>query len=109
MSRRLVGWEIFVVFALSLGAGGLTALIELIGSLTVPVALRHQHAVLNGSLAPGRPWLDLVLQVTNIALSLAPGGLVIYLLARSGDSAPAIGRDLLSPVTDAVPAILHAT
>jgi len=102
MSRRLVGWEIFVVFALSLGASGLTALIELIGSLTGPVALRHQHAVLNGSLAPGRPWLDLVLQVTNIALSLAPVVLVIYLLARSGESASAIGLDLRSPGTDVV-------
>src|SRR5260370_2822216 len=102
MSRRLVGWEIFVVFALSLGASGLTALIELIGSLTGPVALRHQHAVLNGSLAPGRPWLDLVLQVTNVVVSLAPVVRGIYLLARSGESASAIGLDLRSPGTDVV-------
>ncbi len=102
MGRRLVGWEIFVVFAVSLGASGVTALIELIGSLTGPAALRHQHAVLNGSLAPGRPWLDLALQVTNIALSLAPVALVIYLLARSGERSSAIGLDLRSPGTDIV-------
>jgi len=31
--RRLIGWEIFVVFAVSLGASGLRALIELIGHI----------------------------------------------------------------------------
>ena len=100
LGRRLVGWEIFVVFAVSLGASGVTALVELIGSLTGPAALRHQNAVLNGSLAPGRPWLDLALQVTNIALSLAPVALVIYLLARSGESVSAIGLDLRTPGSD---------
>ena len=99
--RRLLGWEIFVVFAVSLGASGLTALVELIGSVTGPVALRRQHAVLNGSLAPGRPWLDLALQVTDIALGLAPVALVIYLLARSGERPSVIGLDLRTPGTDA--------
>ena len=44
--RRLIGWEIFVVFAVSLGASGLNALIELIGSLTAPQSLRQQQALL---------------------------------------------------------------
>ncbi|HUK72179.1 MAG TPA: type II CAAX endopeptidase family protein [Streptosporangiaceae bacterium] len=100
LPRRLVGWEIFVVFAVSLGASGVTAFVELIGSLTGPAALRHQHAVLNGSLAPGRPWLDLALQLTSTALSLAPVALVIYLLVRSGERASAIGLDLRTPGTD---------
>ena len=100
MRRRLVGWEIFVVFAVSLGASGLTALVELIGSVTGPVALRRQHAVLNGSLAPGRPWLDLALQVTDIALGLSPVALVIYLFARSGERPSVIGLDLRTPGTD---------
>jgi membrane protease YdiL (CAAX protease family) len=99
---RLAGWEIFVVFAVSLGASGLRALVELIGSLTGPAPLSQQHAVLNGSLAPGRPWLDFALQVTGIALSLAPVALVLYMLARSGESASAIGLDLRSPGRDAV-------
>jgi membrane protease YdiL (CAAX protease family) len=102
VGRRLVGWEILVVFAVSLGASGVTALVELIGSLTGPSALRQQHAVLNGSLAPGRPWLDLALQMTNITLSLAPVALVIYLLARSGESVSSIGLDLRTPGTDVV-------
>jgi membrane protease YdiL (CAAX protease family) len=100
--RRLGGWEIFVVFAVSLGASGLNALVQLIGSLTGPAPLSHQHAILNGSLAPGRPWLDFALQVTGIALGLAPVALVLYMLARSGESASAIGLDLRSPWLDAV-------
>jgi membrane protease YdiL (CAAX protease family) len=100
--RRLGGWEIFVVFAVSLGASGLEALVQLIGSLTGPAPLSHQHAILNGSLAPGRPWLDLALQVTGTALALAPVALVLYMLARSGESASAIGLDLRSPGRDAV-------
>ncbi len=100
-SRRLAGWEILVVFAVSLGASGLVALINLIGSLTQRASLSQQHAVMNGSLAPGRPWLDLTLQVTNIALSLAPVALVLYLLARSGESAATIGLDVRTPGGDA--------
>jgi len=101
-NRGLVGWEIVVVFAVSLGASGVSALLQLIGSLTGPAPLSHQHAVLNGSLAPGRPWLDLALQVTGILLSLAPVALVLYMLARSGESASAIGLDLRTPGMDAI-------
>ncbi len=100
LGRRLVGWELFVVFAVSLGASGVQALVSLIGSLTGPAPLRHQHAVLVGSLAPGRPWLDLALQVTGTVLSLAPVALVIYMLARSGEPPSVIGLDLRSPGTD---------
>jgi membrane protease YdiL (CAAX protease family) len=100
--RRLLGWEIFVVFAVSLGASGLRALIELIGSLTAPQALRQQHALLNGSLAPGRPLLDLILQLVSVAEGLAPVALVIYLMARSGETPSDIGLDGHHPAQDAV-------
>ena len=39
---------------------------------------------MHGTLAPGRPLLDLFLQLTNITLALAPVLLVLYLLARRG-------------------------
>ena len=45
-----------------------------------------QQALLVGSLAPGRPLLDLSLQLANILVTLAPVALVFYLLARSGES-----------------------
>jgi membrane protease YdiL (CAAX protease family) len=99
--RRLLGWEIFVVFAVSLGASGLHALIDLIGSLTAPQALRQQQALLNGTLAPGRPLLDLVLQLLSLAEGLAPVALVIYLMARSGESPSDIGLDGRHPGQDA--------
>jgi membrane protease YdiL (CAAX protease family) len=100
--RRLIGWEIFVVFAVSLGASGLRALIELIGSLTAPQALRQQQALLNGSLAPGRPLLDLILQLVSVAEGLAPVALVIYLMARSGETPSDIGLDGRHPGQDAI-------
>src|SRR6185437_8421806 len=74
-------WEIVAVFAVSLGASGLYALVSLIGSLTAKQSLSKQTATLNGSLAPGRPLLDLVMQLLNITLSLAPVLLVFSVLA----------------------------
>jgi len=71
-------WEIVAVLAVSLGASGLYALLSFIGSLTAKQSLSHQTATLNGSLAPGRPLLDLVMQLLNISLSLAPVLLVFY-------------------------------
>jgi len=99
--RRLIGWEIFVVFAVSLGASGLNALIELIGSLTARQALRQQQALLIGTLAPGRPLLDLVLQLVGVADGLAPVALVIYLMARSGETPSDMGLDASQPARDA--------
>ena len=57
LTRRLLGWEIIIVFALSLGGSALFAVINLIGSLTATTALRKQQALIVGSFAPGRPWL----------------------------------------------------
>jgi len=99
-TRRLLYWEIFSVFALSLGASGLYALIQLIGSLTAKKALSKQAAVLNGSLAPGRPTLDLILQLTSTAIALAPVVLALYLIAREGESPAVIGLDGRRPGQD---------
>jgi len=96
-----MGWEIFVVFAVSLGASGLNALIELIGSLTARQSLRQQHALLVGSLAQGRPLLDLILQLLSVAEGLAPVALVFYLLARSGETPSDMGLDASQPFQDA--------
>ena len=93
-------WEIVAVFAVSLGASGLYALVSLIGSLTAKQSLSKQTATLNGSLAPGRPLLDLVMQLLNITLSLAPVLLVFYLLARAGERPSSIGVDAREPGRD---------
>jgi membrane protease YdiL (CAAX protease family) len=84
----------------SLGASGLYALVSLIGSLTAHKSLSKQSAVLNGSLAPGRPLLDLFLQLTNVVIALGPVLLVYYLLARSGEGPTTIGSDFAQPGRD---------
>lgn len=99
---RLLRAEILVVFSVSLGASALVALVRLIGALTAPRTLQGQRAVMVGSLAPGRPWLDLALQLVDIAISVAPVALVAYLLVRSGESMRTIGVDLREPGRDLV-------
>ncbi|MFI7226602.1 CPBP family intramembrane glutamic endopeptidase [Nonomuraea angiospora] len=91
LAPKLIRAELFVVFSVSLGASGLLALLRLIGSLTAPEQLKGQQAVLVRSMAPGRPWLDLALQLADIAISVAPVALVAYLMVRSGESLRTIG------------------
>lgn len=91
--RRLLGHEVWVVLALSLGASGVSALISLVGSLTAPAALPSQTTTIVGSAAPGRPWLDLAWQLFRILTGLVPVALVAYLLARSGESLRTLGFD----------------
>jgi membrane protease YdiL (CAAX protease family) len=93
-------WEIFAVFAVSLGASGLNALLSLIGSLLSKQALSSQQALLVGSLAPNH-WFDLVLQLVSIAEALTPVVLVLYLMARSGEKPAVIGLDASQPWRDA--------
>ena len=70
--RRWLVTELWLVFALSLGASCLRALISLVADALTGVPLSAQTAVLNASLAPGRPWLDLVLQLFGLAFALVP-------------------------------------
>lgn len=103
LSRRervLLRWEIVSVFAVSLGASGVAAFVSLIGSLTARHSLASQSVTLNGSQAPGRPLLDLSLQLVSIASAAAPVILAFYLLARSGDGAKSIGVDRTQPMRD---------
>jgi membrane protease YdiL (CAAX protease family) len=84
----------------SLGGSGVYALVSFIGSLTAHQSLSSQSTVLNGSQAPGRPLLDLFLQLVAIASGLAPVLLAFYLLARNGEGPSAIGIDLSQPWRD---------
>jgi len=100
LSARLLRWEIVTVFAVSLGASGVYALVQYIGSLTAHQALSKQAVIVHGTLAPGRPLLDLFLQITDITLALAPVLLVFYLLARNGEGPSSIGLDASQPGKD---------
>jgi membrane protease YdiL (CAAX protease family) len=106
-SGRLIKWELFAVFAVSLGASALNALLSLIGDLLSRQSLSSQHAQLNVPLAVNN-WLDLVLQLAAIAETLAPVVLVFYLLARSGEGPRDIGLDTTQPGLDAARGALLA-
>jgi membrane protease YdiL (CAAX protease family) len=98
---RLIRWEIFIVFAISLGASGLNALLDLIGSLLARPSLRSQQALLVGSLAPNH-WLDLVLQLVGMAEALVPVALVFYLVIAAGEPPSVLGVDASQPARDAL-------
>ena len=105
---RVAGWrrtlrnEVWLVFAISLGASGLGALLNLIDDLTVrQQPLSKQQAVLNGSVTPDRPWLDLAFQLFGIATGLVPVLLVVHLMHRSKESLRTIGVDATQPARDA--------
>jgi membrane protease YdiL (CAAX protease family) len=100
LTRRLLAAEVILVFAVSLGADGVRALVSFIGDLTASARLADQQALLVGSRAPGRPWLDLAMQLTAIVLSLAPVALGLHFLYRSRESARTIGLDLRRPRGD---------
>ncbi|QNP62215.1 CPBP family intramembrane glutamic endopeptidase [Streptomyces genisteinicus] len=100
LSRRTLRSETLLVLALSLGASALSALISFIGSVTRPGGLADQAATLNGSHAPGRPWLDLAWQLFGIASALVPVALVAHLLTRERAGLGMIGFDLRRPWSD---------
>jgi membrane protease YdiL (CAAX protease family) len=64
------------------------------------VPLTQQSAVLNASLAPGHPWLDLVLQLLDLAFALVPVLLAIHFLTRSGEGLRPLGLDRPRPAFD---------
>ncbi|MCB5180645.1 CPBP family intramembrane glutamic endopeptidase [Streptomyces antimicrobicus] len=93
--------ETLLVLALSLGASAVSSLISFIGALTRPGGLKDQAATLNGSYAPGRPWLDLAWQLFGIATALVPVLLVAHLLTREGvPGLRALGLDRSRPGRD---------
>jgi len=98
--RRLLGIEVGLVLALSYGAAGVSAAIDLLQGLIVThQPLTQQAAVVAAPAAP-QAWLDIAYQLVDIATTLAPVLLVAYLLVRSGESVAAIGIDGTRPAED---------
>jgi membrane protease YdiL (CAAX protease family) len=100
--------ELWLVFALSLGASAVRAAISLVADLAAGVPLTQQSAVLNASLAPGRPALDLLLQLTGLGFALVPVLLAVHLLTRSGEGGAALGLDRPRPRFDLTRGVLLA-
>jgi membrane protease YdiL (CAAX protease family) len=102
LPRRWLVTELWVVFALSLGASAVRAVIDLIGDATSGQSLSAQTTgPIVGSHAPGRPWLDLAFQLSDLAFGVVPVLLVLHFLMRSGESRRTIGLDASRPLPDA--------
>ncbi len=106
--RRWLVTEIWLVFALSLGASGVRAALDLLADLSSGRSLTSQVAQLNGSQAPGRPWLDLFLQLDSLVVGIVPVLLVVHFLTRSGERPSTLGVDLTRPRSDAARGALLA-
>ena len=83
-ARRLLWAEMALLLGVSLGRSAVFALMDLIASWTAPGPLSRQHAAMNQSLAPGRQWLDLSLQLLALGFALVPAALAGHLLMRDG-------------------------
>lgn len=85
-ARALLLVEVAVLLGLSLGRSGVYAVVNLVAAATAPGPLSSNAATLNGSRAPGRPWLDLTYQLLSIFFAVVPVALAAYFLVRSSDS-----------------------
>jgi membrane protease YdiL (CAAX protease family) len=86
----------------SLGQSAVYSIVTIIARLTAERPLAQQTATLNASRAPGRPWLDLILQLLDILFGLVPALLAVHLLRRDpGEPPPALGLDRRRPGFDA--------
>lgn len=85
-SRRRIGAEVIVVFALSLGQSAIWAAIQLIERYLAEPAISEQTATVNPSRSEIEI-IDLVRQVLAIGFRLVPVALAVYLLSMYGRSA----------------------
>ena len=79
--RRLL-WETIFLLAVSLGQSAWYSILRMIERLTRGVPMDQQTSKLNSSVTPGRPWLDLLYQLSDIVFGVAPALLALLLLAQ---------------------------
>ncbi len=101
--RDRPGLELLIVLGLTLGQSAIWSVVSIVEKLTRPKAppLNQQTTTMNSSVTPDRPWLDLSIQVLNIAFPLFQVLLVLYLLHLvHGQARRLIGFDLRKPWRD---------
>ncbi len=91
VSRALLRAEVLIVVAIAVGVSAARSVLRFVAALTAEAPLSTQTATLNSSQAPGRPWIDLGLQVVYVCSLLLPVALALYLVRRSGDTWSTIG------------------
>lgn len=81
--RRFLQLEIGVVLGLTLGQAGWYALLNIVERLTRGEALKNQKSVINPAAIPDRPWLDAIVQLSDIVFGrVVPLLLVAFLLTK---------------------------
>lgn len=99
--RRVLRDEVLLVLGVSLGASAVYSVVTIIARLTADRPLSQQTATMNSSRAPGRPWLDLTLQLLDVLFAVVPALLAVHLLNRDpGEPRPDLGVDLRRPLFD---------
>ena len=99
-ARARMRTEIWIVLGLSLGQSAIYSVISLTAKLTDGRPLAAQTATLNASRNP-RPYVDLAYQLADIAFTLVPVVLALWLLSESGGRAVrAVGLDRTRPLVD---------
>lgn len=91
VSAGLLRAEVLIVVMIAIGLSAARSVLRFLAALTAPAPLSQQTATLNSSQAPGRPWIDLGLQLVFVGSLLLPVLLALYLLRRSGDPVASIG------------------
>ncbi len=99
--RRLIGTEIMVVLAVTLGLSAMRSGLSLIDALLQPVPLNEQQVALNAPAAQA-DLVDLAAQLLRVLQLVAWGALGGYLLIRAGFALRAVGLDGRRPGRDAL-------
>jgi membrane protease YdiL (CAAX protease family) len=99
--RRLVGTEVLVVLAITLGLSAMRSALSLIDALLQPVPLNEQQVALNAP-AAAADLVDLALQLLRVLQLVGWGALGGYLLVRAGIGLRAVGLDGRRPGRDAL-------
>ena len=99
--RRTIRDEVLLVLGVSLGASAAYSIVTIISRLTAERPISQQTATLNTSRAPGRPWLDLTLQLLDVLFAIVPALLAVHLLRRDpGEPRAQLGLDRRRPGFD---------
>jgi membrane protease YdiL (CAAX protease family) len=102
LTRRALRREIVIVLLLSLGASAIWSVISFTAAATAPGGIAETTRAMNSALAPPeRPWLDLVRQLTSLALAMVPVALALHFLSLDrGNPWRLIGLDHRRPGFD---------
>lgn len=89
--RRLLAAEVVVTVGLAVGLSALRSIVSFVNSSLASGALSSRTTTLNGSRAPGHPWIDLSYQILFIVGLLLPAGLAMVNVLRAGEPLSDIG------------------